>query len=702
MPGVPENTPDKSRRIRMLVEGTASVSGDGFFGALARSLAGALATRFAMVAALRGPDEVEVLALWNGESVERGFRLPLRDSPWERAVLDPYCIYPDRVAERFPADALVVERCLESVVGGALLGRDGEPLGLLAAFHTEPLPNEAGDESLLQIFAARAAVEIERMRVQTALEESEALTKGIVETSSDAILTVTETGAIESANSSARELFDLVDDCTPGTLSITHLIPALRIQGAIAEAGAGRTSTFELEGQSLRGSRFPARVTVRALQIGPRSMRTVVVRDVTQAQLEEQRLREYASALEGANRELEAAREKAEEAAEAKSEFVANMSHEIRTPLTAILGFTEILMTDGDKSALSPDQLDALRTVQRNGEYLLQIVNDVLDFSKIEANQLLIEKTGCSLAQVLSEVEALMQNPAAEKGLELRIVLDGPIPEQMESDPLRLRQILVNLVGNAIKFTETGEVSVVVRHVRTTGMLELEVRDTGIGMSPEQIERVFGAFTQADASTTRRFGGTGLGLAITKGLVERLDGEIRAESRPGEGSRFLIRLPIGESDDLHTIDRLEPAPDTDTRLRRKLRGARLEARILAIEDGPDNQRLIRHILERAGCEVVVAENGQVGLERALTAIDARHPFDAVLMDIQMPVLNGYEATRRLRLNGYQGPVIALTAHALPSERERCVAAGCDDYLTKPIDRMRLLSMLREHIAKRDD
>ncbi len=370
------------------------------------------------------------------------------------------------------------------------------------------------------------------------------------------------------------------------------------------------------------------------------------------------------------------------EADEAKSRFLANVSHEIRTPMTAILGFTDLLL---DPSSTESDKLNAAQTIRRSGEHLMSLINDILDLSKIEQGKLQVERRKVSVPQILREVLELLDVRARERSLTLAVEIDGEIPETIESDPLRLRQILVNLVGNAIKFTEHGGVRIVVSADRDKQQITFRVIDTGIGMSPEQLERVFKPFTQADASTTRRFGGTGLGLTISRHLARLLGGDLIARSTPGAGSEFILTLATGPLDGVQMIRTLpqstcDPPPPGVPKV------PRLEGRVLLVEDGPDNQRLFTYLLRKAGVEVDVAGDGRQGVEMALRARDEGRPYDLILMDMQMPVMDGYEATRHLRQAGYRRPIVAMTAHAMKGELDRCLEAGCDHYLSKPIRR----------------
>jgi PAS domain S-box-containing protein len=391
---------------------------------------------------------------------------------------------------------------------------------------------------------------------------------------------------------------------------------------------------------------------------------------------------------------LHRAKEAAEAANRAKSEFLTNMSHEIRTPLTAILGYADIIADNSDPQLVH----EAAETIKRNGQHLLQLISDILDLSKIEVARLEPSLTGCDPRHIVDEVAALMRVRMDAKGLGLSVEHAASVPSAMHTDPLRLRQILINLVGNAAKFTETGGVRIVTRLVdeeTESPKLKIDVIDTGIGLEPAQIGMLFRPFTQLDGSTRRKFGGSGLGLAISKRLALMLGGDIAVTSRPGVGSTFSLTVDTGP---------LEATPAFDTPIDSVPVASlpavpdRLDCRLLLAEDGPDNQRLVSFVLRKKGADVTVAENGQIAVDFALAARAAGKPFDLILMDMQMPLLDGYEAARRLRKAGFTGPIIALTAHAMPGDRQRCLDAGCDDYISKPIVPAQLVAQLVAHLA----
>jgi signal transduction histidine kinase/CheY-like chemotaxis protein len=412
--------------------------------------------------------------------------------------------------------------------------------------------------------------------------------------------------------------------------------------------------------------------------------------------------------LSSARAVADAARNAALAADKAKSEFLANMSHEIRTPLTAILGFTDELIDEAQRTGQSVGPDPALLTVKRNGHHLLAIVNDILDLARIEAGKLTIQSVPCAPLRVVADVVALLRPRAVEKQLRLDVRLRGSVPESIHCDATRLHQILVNLVGNAIKFTEHGGVTLRLELLsasaeRPGSLLAIDVVDTGIGLAPENYARIFEAFSQADASLTRRHGGTGLGLTISRALARLLGGDIAVESSSAGGSVFRASVATGPLDGVRLVDtvaREALRPTTPALSRPALRDvAPLSGRILVAEDGPDNQALISSILRRAGLDVDLANDGQIACEKTLAAQEAGAPYELIVMDMQMPLMTGYEATAALRRDGVRVPILALTAQAMAGDRDKCLAAGCDEYLSKPIDRGRLLALVRELLEK---
>ncbi len=395
-------------------------------------------------------------------------------------------------------------------------------------------------------------------------------------------------------------------------------------------------------------------------------------------------------------------RQRAEDASRSKSEFLANMSHEIRTPMTAILGFTDLLSEDGDISRAPERRQDAIHTIRRNGQHLLTLINDILDVSKIEAGKMTVEHIPTEIHRVIEDVMSLMRIRTQSKGIGLSVVYGTEIPRVFNSDPVRVKQILVNLVGNAIKFTERGNVTIRVTFDPVGahgGVLAVAVQDTGMGMTEAQLTRLFRPFTQADEAMTRTFGGTGLGLTIARRLAQLLGGDIHVQSVFGKGSTFTVTLATGH---ISVGDTWNPTGASIAAAPTQARTEQLPSlgglRILLAEDGVDNQRLISFFLTRAGADLTIVENGKKVLDLlTVSSTDKAQvvepsPFDMVLMDMQMPEIDGYSATRRLRTMGCTIPIIALTAHAMAGDRQACLDAGCDDYATKPIDRVGLIMM----------
>jgi PAS domain S-box-containing protein len=446
------------------------------------------------------------------------------------------------------------------------------------------------------------------------------------------------------------------------------------------------------------GSKVPILKTVIPVVLDQEEVMLEAFVDLTQRKKAEQELKEYSIALESANKSLEQLVVESRAATLAKSEFLANMSHEIRTPLTAILGFADILSINADNA----DDAEALDTIKRNGEFLLRIINDILDLSKIEAGQLVVYKNTNPLSQILTDVISLMRIRAAAKHLSLEIEYAGPVPAMIYTDPIRLRQILINLLGNAIKFTDKGCIRLRIELLpRKDGqkMLQFEVIDTGIGIMAEDMAHLFQPFTQGKSDINRKSGGTGLGLAISKRLARILGGEITAKSVCSKGSTFTLTIDPGPLDEILLAS--DPSKLTGEKESESSQidnpKIMLNGRILLAEDGPDNQRLISLVLKSAGAEVTLADNGQSAIDKIKALSPHEKPFDLILMDMQMPVLNGYEATKCLREMGYSLPIVAVTAYAMSGDQQKCLDAGCDDYIPKPIDRNRLLSKAAQHI-----
>jgi signal transduction histidine kinase/FixJ family two-component response regulator len=392
--------------------------------------------------------------------------------------------------------------------------------------------------------------------------------------------------------------------------------------------------------------------------------------------------------LAATNARLQESEAAAHAASQSKSEFLANMSHEIRTPMAAILGYADVLLGH----LKDPDNRNCVMIMKQNGEHLLKLINDILDLSRIEANKLEVELQQCIVPQLVADIQSLMQVRATEKQLAFHVEFEGLVPQTIQTDPTRLRQVLINLLGNAIKFTNEGEVCLRVKYVESADppVVEFAITDTGIGITAAQRERLFKPFSQADTSVTRQYGGSGLGLAISHRLVEMLSGEIDFESEFGKGSIFFVRIPVSSLDPIELIEpnlvitktaTEEPLAETPN----------LDCRILVVDDRRDVRHISQHFLE-----VATAEDGQQAIDTAIAARDGGEPFDLVVMDMQMPNVDGLQAVAALRSAGIEWPIIALTADAMKGDRDKCLNGGCDDYLSKPIDQAKLISMAAKY------
>ena len=459
-------------------------------------------------------------------------------------------------------------------------------------------------------------------------------------------------------------------------LSLSDLDPEMtddRLANLIKSSRHGDVMPYEWDLHGPDGM-IRLEASVSGVEIGGVWMIFVIGRDITKRSTEKTLLLQ--------------SKKQAEEANQSKSRFLANMSHEIRTPLAPILGFAEAL----ESSATTPEQAEQAKLIRRNGEHLLSIVNDVLDLSKIEADKMEIDLASVETIALLNGVYNLMKIRAEDKAIPLQLQYTSKIPKRFETDPLRFRQIMLNLVGNAIKFTDSGSVDIIVSFDEPN--LIVAVQDSGVGIAKSDLQMLFQPFTQSDSTIKNRVGGTGLGLTICKRLVEILGGEIELDSIEGKGSCFTIKLPVAVDGSTEFVDGEAELEATDEELVRSYEGLD-GCNILVADDRRDVWLVARHFLERAGATVKIASDGQEAVDIVEQADDSE--FDLVFMDIQMPILNGHEATRELRNKGFKMPIVALTAAAMMGEKQACIDAGCDDYLTKPIDSDLLINTARRLI-----
>jgi ammonium transporter, Amt family len=546
-----------------------------------------------------------------------------------------------------------------------------------------------------------ATIRHRKITERTLVEREERL-RSIMDNALEIIYTLTPEGTISYASPRWTQLIGHKSEDLLRRSFVSFLNPADRavFQRFISDIAAGNSSNprIEFRMEDINGRWRWYSTTLASVKDSQGRLKEFVgiAEDITDRKQSEEELRK--------------AKETAEAATRAKTEFLTNISHEIRTPMTAILGFAEILLA----SLTSPEDVVAANTIRRNGEYLLRIINDILDLSKIESGRFVAEQMKCSPHELISDVISMMKVRAEAKGLPILVEFSGLIPQTIRTDPIRMRQILVNLIGNAIKFTEEGHICVHVQLLmndRNDPLLECKIIDTGIGVSRDQVETLFGPFTQGDAATNRKYVGMGLGLALSKRLAGMLGGNITFHSERGKGSTFIFTTSTGSLDGVKMLQMDEEHSQRPMSMPSVISPASrsLPGNILLVEDGFDNQRLLGLILRKAGAKVTIVNNGKEALETVVAEQKSMpsngtqsSPFDIILMDMQMPEMDGYEATWRLREMGYTAPIIAITAHAMGHDREKCLSAGCDEYLTKPIDREMLFTTIARFMSKHND
>jgi signal transduction histidine kinase/DNA-binding response OmpR family regulator len=557
-----------------------------------------------------------------------------------------------------------------------IIGREGEVLGTFAVYSQTPRSPSPLELEIIEESARIVAMLLSYWKTQHELEENLAYTQSLLEALPDLMFVIDREGRFLSYHAPNAEMLAAppeqflgrrVDEVLPPTVA------TLSLNAIHLTLDLGTPQTIEYSLEMPQGTQY---FEARHVPYGDDKV-VVLVRDITEQKHAERLLNETNCRLEEALLHAQELAVQAEAASKAKSEFLANMSHEIRTPMNGILGMVELLWD----TPLTPEQRDYLKTLRESADYLMALLNDILDFSKIEAGKMVLEQIPVSLEELVTGTLALFYGRASEKGLTLRSEWDADAPRAVMGDPVRLRQILANFVSNAIKFTHQGEVVVSVEPSRAFEEgVRLAVRDTGVGIPEAKQAHLFEAFTQADSSTTRKYGGTGLGLAICKRLAELMGGRIGVQSKVGEGSTFFVDLPL-------PVILKEAAPDSEGSSQENQQedaGVLAGARILLVEDNEVNRKVAIRLLEKLGVQVEVAVNGREAVERV-----AAQTYDLILMDCQMPEMDGYEATRHIRQHEAQTgrervPIVALTAHALSGDREKCLAVGMDDYLSKPL------------------
>ncbi|MBD3276764.1 MAG: PAS domain S-box protein, partial [Candidatus Aegiribacteria sp.] len=513
------------------------------------------------------------------------------------------------------------------------------------------------------------------------LTERGELFRTITDSTQEAIFMMNDLGAISFVNSAGCSMFgyakhEMMQEDLHDLLAPSQYHEAFRKGfNRFVESGEGIVvgRTIEIEGKKRDGTVFPVELSITSTRLGGRWHAVGVIRDITERRRVE--------------KEILQAREAAENASRTKSEFLANMSHEIRTPLNSIIGTTDLLQeTDIDE-----EQKKYLDMMQASSKSLLALINDILDISRIEAGKITLECIPFSVRKTMKRVMHTLSLRAEKKGLELVSRIEDEVPEYVEGDPNRLTQVIVNLVGNSIKFTESGEIVVHVKPLKNDAkktVLQFSVSDTGVGIPPAKLENIFNSFTQADPSVTRRYGGTGLGLAICRNLVNLMKGEITVESQLDQGSTFTFTAEFLTSRKEQNMDE-----DTDEDQEDVTIPNSKNLRILLVDDSPDNRFLIKAFLRKQPCLLMEAENGRQAVQKYQLK-----RWDLILMDMQMPVMDGYEATRRIRkLEEEKGlqhtPIVALTAHTINTEVQKCLDSGCDVHLAKPVSKKGLIRLI---------
>ncbi len=599
---------------------------------------------------------------------------------------------------------------LKAFAGYQLRPTEKETIGVLALFSKNEISQD--EDALLEALGVATAQVIQAARGEEALAKSETMLRSIMNNVGIGITTIGPDMRVMSLNRQMHEWFPAANESDKPVCYHAFRNPPLKVPCNYCPA----KKTLEDGDIHEATTKTPILGDLRSLKIVASPIKDSegniiaaieIVDDITEQQRDEARLKKAKEDLEQINKSLEGAiaqanafAHEAAQADKAKTEFLANMSHEIRTPMTAILGFSEQLRNPN----MSPKERDEyLDIIGRNGTHLLEIINDILDISKIEAEKLTIERIPSSVVKVASDVASLMRVKTEQKGISLSVKYIGEIPETIFTDPTRLRQIMVNLIGNAIKFTEIGGIQITIRFLPqwrdNKPAMEIKVSDTGIGMSEETVNSIFNPFRQGDSSTSRKYGGTGLGLAISFNLAKLMAGDLTVESIPDKGSTFTLILPTGSVKGVNMLteptegisEHQEPVSAENT-----AQNTLNDLRILLAEDGPDNQLLIRTILQKAGAEVEIAGNGLVAVEKVR---ETDKPFDLILMDIQMPEKDGYQATKEIRNMGITCPIIALTAHAMSEDREKCLAVGCNDHCAKPVNRNHLITTIARHAGR---
>lgn len=679
--------------LRIIAE-TSISSEDNIFKVLVRELAVSQGAKCAFIAKIDDEDEniINTIIVWTDGEYSENFTTSLDNTPCYNVVAGNQYICHSNLKNLFPKSALVNDMNLDSYWGVPLKDNRGKMLGMLVIVDDKPMNESPQMLSLLNSFASRAAVEIERQETEKELKEKTEEVEHYFASSRDLLCIVNTKGEFVRLNPEWENVlgYSLDELEGHGFLDFVHpddMEDTIEVTSILKkqEPVLNFVNRYRIKDGSYRWIEWNATPENGAI-FG-------AARDITQRKLDEKKLKEYADELEYKNSELDDALVVAEDATRAKSAFLANMSHEIRTPMNGVIGMTDLLLT----TKLNDEQKYYVSTVKKSGETLLELINDILDLSKIEARKLELEKLDINLNEVLEDLTNLLFVKAHDKGLKFVCMAESDVPLDIKADPVRLKQILLNLGGNAIKFTSEGEVAIRVSLESENdynAKLRFSVLDTGIGIPDNKIDMLFSKFTQVDASTTRNYGGTGLGLTISRELVQMMGGEIGVESQERKGSEFWFTVNFEKLCGNIDADGNEQKTHSNSEQGMK-EMHNIDLKILLVEDNAINQAVAENFLKKLGASSNVANNGV----EALKALEEQ-AYDLVFMDIQMPEMDGFEATRRIR-DQYSAvldnniPIIAMTAHAMEDDKKRCFEAGMDDYISKPIKLQPLIELLKK-------
>ncbi|MDP8965323.1 MAG: PAS domain S-box protein [Cyanobacteriota bacterium] len=735
----------REEALQLIVEGTASKTGDEFFHSFVRYLAQVLRVRYALVSEFANPAKTKVrtLAVWQGDEFGENVEYDLSNTPCEGVLAGKICHYSEGIQSLFPDDLDLVEAGVESFLGIPLIDSEGNVLGHLAVLDVKPMDNDPGRELIIRIFAARAAAELERKLTDEALAHRaqvdsllSSISRQFIDQEVNSAINFTLKAIGQFLQGSRANVFEYDDDQSKAVL--THQWCADQIASSMNDIPELPVKTNHwfyseiLNGKPIQVpcvADLPPEAAAKKANLEKHSIQSIVAvpmmhsggvvgfisldivrcskvwsqEDISLLNLVGE-LIAMGQARHNAEEALRCAKEAAEAANRSKSAFLANMSHELRTPLNAILGFSQLM---AHSSSLTQDQQENLGIISRSGEHLLALINDVLEMSKIEAGRTTLYQQSFNLYRLLDYLEEMLQLKAKSKGLQLTFERTPDLPQYVKTDESKLRQVLFNLLGNAIKFTQAGSVTLRVKPGNgdkeelsknislspqspfpTPYSLIFEVEDTGPGIAPEELSILFDAFVQTETGRNSQQG-TGLGLAISRQFVKMMGGDITVSTRLGEGTIFTFDVQVG----LAEVTEIQTEQPSQRPI--ALAPNQPKYRILVVEDTQENRQLLVKLLELFNFEVREAVNGQ----EAIALWECWHPH-LIWMDMRMPVMDGYEATRHIKAQpkGRDTVIIALTASAFEEERTVALSAGCDDFVRKPLQEAVIFEKMAQYLG----